>query len=225
MKYINERGNASFFLIWIIFIMGMMLILIMDIASAFIVKQEASNASEQASIAATEVFYQGIREAVADYDQYQMEEFDKTALPGEVFPEERKLSYKIEQQEYILLSSGNSRNESAIQAIDDSVGGEWPGLNGMLASFVDHSVNSHLNSMMSAASAIITRNGGKPSESEIVFFENERIKVKAAVHFEGKSFQGFIPKVEDDMLQEGSGPKIDFADQISSNPGTFSLNE
>lgn len=60
---------------------------------------QASNAAEQASIAATDVLYDGIREAaVSDYDQYQIEKFLETDPLG-VFPEDQKLSYKIDQQE------------------------------------------------------------------------------------------------------------------------------
>ncbi|MFZ2464087.1 MAG: pilus assembly protein TadG-related protein [Caldibacillus thermoamylovorans] len=223
MKNLDERGNASFYIIWIVFIMGLMLVLIINICGVFVTKQQASNAAEQASIAATDVLYDGIREAVSDYDQYQIQKFLEANQLG-VFPEEQKLSYKIDQQETNLLAVGYSRNEAAIQAIDQVVEAELPGLDEMLETYITDKIRTKLTDIRQVAADVIQRNNGDTSKSEITVFKDERVQVKAVVHFEGQEQEKFLRKIVSDIPQKGSGPKLDFVHRLGWGEATYPLD-
>lgn len=222
MKCFNERGNASFYLIWIIFIACFLIVLILNISGVYVGKQKALNTSEHAAIAATAVFYEGIREAVKDYDNYQIIKFYQSNSFG-VFPEEEKLSYKIEKKKDDLKASGYSENEASIQAIDFVVQDELPGLDGMLKTYVNNSINAKLSEMRQAASYIIQSNDAELNKSKLIIFHGERIQVKAAIQFEGKKYENYISKIVEDIPQTGSGPKIDFANQLGRGEEVYTL--
>ncbi|MBB2481867.1 Tad domain-containing protein [Bacillus sp. APMAM] len=217
-KYLDQTGNATFYLIWIIFIMGLMMVLILNISGVFAAKQQASNAADQASIAATDVLYDGIRGAVSDYDQYQIKKFE-----GETFLEKDMLSFRISEEEKKLLARGYSRNEAKIQAIDNIVESTLPGTDEKLEKFVSDAIGAKLVEMKKAATDVIQRNEGDPSKSEMTVFKNERVQVKAVVHFKGQEREKFLEKIEKDIPQKGSGPKIDFIHRLGWGEETYSL--
>lgn len=229
----NERGNASIYLIWMIFVMGLMLILILNIGKIFLTNQQASIGVEQASLAATAIVFDAVREAVDDYDEYQENKFYQTAEEGAIFPIERKLSYKIGKEEESLKHSGYTNNEAAIKAIDHIVTSHLPGEDDMLRSYVNHHLDGKKPAIRSEIASMLVQNDGETRNAKVTLFKEERgsyfghssfhIEVATTKTFKGTEFQSFFPPVTKDMDQIGIGPTIEFAKNLNRMTETFQV--
>lgn len=227
----NERGNASFYLIWMTFILGLMLILVMNIADVFLVNQQASIGAEQASIAATDVVFEAVRDAVDDYDDYLEEKFYLTAAIGEIFQIEWTLGYRINEKEQDLLHSGYSANEAAIEAVDSVVTSHLPGDDGKLKDFIIQEIGNKTPTIRSVVSSVISSNKGDTTNAKVTLFKEEsgsfsvgssfHVEVVSSKEFKGTEFQSFISSVEEDMKQVSLGPTIDFAKKLHYPVSTF----
>ncbi|WP_346207548.1 hypothetical protein NSS91_15450 [Caldifermentibacillus hisashii] len=114
--------------------------------------------------------------------------------------------------------------EAAIQAVDQVVEAELPGLDEMLETYITDKIRTKLTDIRQVAADVIQRNNGDSSKSEVTVFKGERVQVKAVVHFEGQEQEKFLRKIVSDSPQKGSGPKVDFVHQIRWGEVTYSLD-
>lgn len=219
----NERGNASFYVIWLTFILGLMLILVINIADVFLVNQQASIGVEQASLAATNYAYDCVYEdAVEKYDDFlnvkHMEENEGEPLPGHL-----RLKYKIDQKMNEYISGGYTVNEAKMKAIDSNIASHLLSYDGELGKIIDDLLDDVIfrGKLKDLVESIINENNGDPSKAKIRLFKKENfgssyhIEVTSSIEFKGTKFQSFISDITMDMEQSGIGPKIGFAKEIN----------
>ena len=69
MKYVsNERGNSVFYIIWLLGISAVIFVIVINIAKVYVVKQQASTATQQAAFAGTIVLLEVTQEGIENFD-------------------------------------------------------------------------------------------------------------------------------------------------------------
>jgi hypothetical protein len=94
----------------------------------------------------------------------------------------------------------------------------------MLETYIKDKIRTKLIDIRQVAADVIQRNNGDTSKSEITVFKDERVQVKAVVHFEGQEQEKFLRKIVSDIPQKGSGPKLDFVHRLGWGEATYPLD-
>ncbi|MDI3311265.1 MAG: hypothetical protein QJR05_07530, partial [Thermoanaerobacterium sp.] len=69
MKYVkNEKGNAAFYLLWLLGIVAIIFVLTINIVKVYVVKEHANLSVEQAALAGTAVLLEKTKESVEAFD-------------------------------------------------------------------------------------------------------------------------------------------------------------
>ncbi|MCM3719804.1 Tad domain-containing protein [Fictibacillus phosphorivorans] len=205
----NERGNASFYLIWLLGLTALLFFFVINISKIFFASETATNAAEQASLAATDVVYDAINNAVM--------EFDSHPIHGPLFFTShglKSLQDVIEERKIELRSTKPSLTDSRAQiiAMNEILSDEIPQIDAL-----NDKVKSHLESpntiaaLKFAVEQNISNNKAISEGNSIIYFNNdERIEINAKVNPKLTSFQNFFKKSVDTLRKNGQGPRIPF---------------
>ncbi|GEN44518.1 Tad domain-containing protein [Alkalibacillus haloalkaliphilus] len=219
-NYLNERGNIAIFVLGMLSIIMVMFILVINMASALATKEQSSTTVQQASLAATSVFYEEVSRVI---DEYEDETLEGSLLAFfEDFNE--KVSDRVDQ----LSSSGGytgwSQNEINIEAFNQVLTEELnepivrTTLSGLLQ---DEEVRT---SVINEARNTIQRNNGVLDGAVLTVSDN-RFYVRAANEFESTSLDGIVGQINEHVYQESAGPTINFLELIwPSSSSTISLD-
>ncbi|WP_370296568.1 pilus assembly protein TadG-related protein [Rossellomorea marisflavi] len=208
----NEEGNSALFVIGLMGIMMILFVFVLNFAKVFAVKEEAMTTSQQASLAATAVFYEEMNRWIEEYEDEKG--ILEKLLDGKSIPE------KIEEKKSDLAGKGKYRdysdNELSIEALDLVMrdvltkGDANPDLHNELAREIEYTM---MPLMMSEARDTIIKNGGNTSGATIAV-KNGQVYVRASNTMEGTSFKGFFTDLKEDLFQDAAGPKIDFWEDV-----------
>ncbi|MBH0167590.1 Tad domain-containing protein [Fictibacillus sp. 7GRE50] len=210
----NERGNATFYLIWLLGLTALLFFFVINISKVFFASEQATNAAEHASLAATDVVYDAVNEAVSDFDSHP--------IHGPLFFAShglKSLKDIIEKRKLEIRSSDANITDSEAQiiAINEVLSEEIP-QNKELHDLV----KSHLEktdtifAIQSVASQNIISNGAKDNNASIKYFNSdERIEVDAEADSKLTSFQGFFEKSLKEISKTGQGPEVPFVKYLN----------
>ncbi|GAA0465719.1 Tad domain-containing protein [Alkalibacillus silvisoli] len=218
-NYLNERGNIAIFVLGMLSIIMVMFILVINMASALATKEQSSTTVQQASLAATSVFYEEVSRVI---DEYEDETLEGSLLAFfEDFNE--KVSDRVDQ----LSSSGGytgwSQNEINIEAFNQVLTEELnepivrTTLSGLLQ---DEEVRT---SVINEARNTIQRNNGVLDGAVLTVSDN-RFYVRAANEFESTSLDSIVGQINENVYQESAGPTIDFLEVIWPSSNTIPLD-
>lgn len=202
----NERGSGIYITMFYFVIVGIALILIFNVAMIFIKKEQASNAAEQASFAATRAVYDEVNAVVAEHVKKILIGVDKNGV--EIFKEE-PLSEKVAAREQGIRASNSnlSSNEIHIQAVNEVLLSEIPD-DGILEGKIISVMNSV--DIQGILKKYIKSNHGKEEITPDWDIVDYRIEVIAKSEFEAVHYNGIQYDSDDDIPQKGIGPKISF---------------
>lgn len=206
----NERGNGLILTIFNFAVVGIMLILIVNLILVFTKKEQASNAAEQASFAATAVVYEEVNKVVESY--VKIIGIDEEGI--EILKPLREI---VEEKEREIRSTeqGLSNNETHIMAVNNVLMEEIdnePLLKAQILSALD----SAKSKIPTVVKETIGKNHGKESPSDYQYYLNEdyRIEVIAATEFEVVNHNGVTFGSNQDIVQKGSGPVMEFVTKV-----------
>ncbi|WP_017187598.1 Tad domain-containing protein [Alkalibacillus haloalkaliphilus] len=219
-NYLNERGNIAIFVLGMLSIIMVMFILVINMASALATKEQSSTTVQQASLAATSVFYEEVSRVI---DEYEDETLEGSLLAFfEDFNE--KVSDRIDQLSSSDGYTGWSQNEINIEAFNQVLTEELnepivrTTLSGLLQ---DEEVRT---SVINEARNTIQRNNGVLDGAVLTVSDN-RFYVRAANEFESTSLDGIVGQINEHVYQESAGPTINFLELIwPSSSSTISLD-
>ncbi|SDG63791.1 hypothetical protein SAMN04487975_10142 [Planococcus glaciei] len=240
----NERGNVALLVLGLISVMIILFMLVLNLAGALIVKEQAMSTSQQAALAATASLYEELPGFILSYEKelkefIEEEEAAKEAEePGEPEepeePEEPKEKEKtIEElidEETEKLSgemSDYSLNEIRNEAIDRILSKELDkGLgNNLLKTKLSLEMEyDWIKSMKESARSAIIANGGEVEGAVMTVFEDGQIVVESAHEVEAIGYNGFFAGIKENLFKSSKGPELKFVKKLPEWEGrTYSL--
>lgn len=238
-KYIqDERGNVMLLSVCLMSVLVVMFLMLMSFVKAFYIKDKASSAAEQASLAATAYLYEKVDEAINEIDQKLFELGSVTVENGEKTPTEaeevsapteepsaevditagkKSLADQIAAETNKILQSSSrfTYNEARIEAIDkvlsDELQGDGPRQTIVEDELIKALSNDALNGLVQTISDVIEENGGTAAHSEVQYLNgDERIEIKTSSTYKPVIFESVFPEEGMEVKQKGEGPKVEF---------------
>lgn len=234
----NEQGNIALFVIGILSVMIILFVLILNLAGALIVKEQAISTSQQAALAATAALYEDLPEFISDYEMKlkemlaeEAEEGGEAEPPEEAAPaeEEDSIAELIEKEVDNLSGemADYSLNEIQNEAIDRVLASEMDkGLGGGLLKKMmnDEMEYRWINSMKESARNTILANGGELAGAQMTVFENGQVVVKSSKEASAIGYNGFFAGAVKNLTKSSKGPEVMFVQKLAGWEGrTYSL--
>lgn len=217
----NEQGNIALFVIGILSVMIILFVLILNLAGALIVKEQAISTSQQAALAATASLYEDLPNFISDYE---------TKLKEMLAEEEEDTIAELIEKEVNNLSgemAGYSDNEIRNEAIDRVLSKEIDkGIKEKLLQnmMIEKFKKSWINDMKQSAQETILENGGELEGAQITIFENGQIVVKSSKETSAIGYNGFLTDVVKNIYKSSKGPEIKFVQKLEGwEDTTYSL--
>lgn len=217
-------------------VLVVMFLMLMSFVKAFYIKDKASSAAEQASLAATAYFYEKVDEAINEIDQTlpglgsviveageaapdALEPVDDVPSELEVTIGKKSLTEQIDEKTNEILQSSSqfTVNEARIEAIDQVLSDELTDNNGIRQKIVEEALNEALtgndavSGLVEAVSNVIEENGGTVTHSKIQYFNHDsRMEIQTSSTYKPTIFANLFPKEGIEVKQTGEGPKVGF---------------
>ncbi|MFC3884370.1 TadE/TadG family type IV pilus assembly protein [Bacillus songklensis] len=241
----NERGNIMLLSVCLMGVLVVMFLMLTSFVKAFYIKDKASSAAEQASLAATAYVYEKVDGAIGNIDgelskpeeaeveagitepeaaAEAVEPAEAVSVEVDIIPGKKSLREQIDERTKEILdeSSKYTPNEARIEAVDEVLSDELTANNGIRKRTVEAELENALtseetvNGLLQTVSDVIEENGGKPDSSAIRYFNEEnRIEIKTASTYKPAIFENLFPEDGMEVKQKGEGPKVKFIKYLS----------
>lgn len=215
----NQRGNIALFTLGLLSVFFILFVFIFNLAKVYAVKEMAHTSSQQASLAATAVFYQGIMKAVDEYDSLPPI-LDEILDPAAPLP--FTLEWKIKQRKESLANQAGFQNKSVnerhIEAIDQVLSEELSGIivDVRLKNTIVNKFNSQIKyEMIDAARDVILANGGTLKDAEMTLFRNNRVYISSGHDLQATTIGKYFEGVKEQISQLSAGGKIAFLPSLN----------
>ncbi|MBD8071137.1 hypothetical protein [Bacillus sp. PS06] len=218
MNYIrNEQGNATFYMIWLIGIVGLIFVLVINLVKVYVVKEHANLSVEQAAIAGTAELLKLTEQAIDSIDN------DPLIIAERLLTGEEKLSKQIkDKQDSYIYNQNLDPSTAYIKSVNQIIPAKMND-NAVFEYIIKQKFKSRLGSSIWALQTkvrptvqdMISSNGGNISDTEIEFSTSKwRLEIKSTVTFESIADHKIINSFVKDIPQRGYGPSLDFLKDI-----------
>ncbi|MBY7142352.1 Tad domain-containing protein [Virgibacillus sp. NKC19-3] len=218
-RFHNEDGNIILFVLGMLSIIMILFVFVLNMGMGLAVKEKSGTTANQASMAASSVFYEEVRKIVFDYEDDTLE----GKLQAFFEDIEEKVDDKVSDLSGSFTYSDWSTNEIELEAFDLVLKEEidTPVIREKLNELLEEAdIESQV---INKAREAIVQNGGQLDGAELTI-ENNRIHVKAANEFESTSYDGMMAGISENIYQESAGPEIDFLEDVWNTSNTVQLN-
>ncbi|RCW65831.1 hypothetical protein [Saliterribacillus persicus] len=206
----NQRGNAMFYLIWILGMVGILLLILTNISKVFVVGNQAKNATEQAAMASTAVIIEETKNAIEKFDD------DPLSIPLRITRGGDKLETVINEKKNDYQAIGNSSTQAYIKALNDVLPNEID-----QHILLKQTIRNHFSSVnlsyqyRSAARTIVEDNDGNGSDTIVTFSNTDwRIEVEGTATFKSVSDGEVISSFEQKVDGKGYGPVLRYMENV-----------
>ncbi|QFT87766.1 hypothetical protein FIU87_03790 [Bacillus sp. THAF10] len=203
-KLKDEKGNIILLTLGTFAVMGLLFVLVFHFAKVFVVKESASNYSDQASLAAASVLHEKLVEEIENYDR---------SLPGFIdeLVDAESLQDKIERRKQELRGTSDWLElELELKAINEVLKEELESNNPFLKDYMDRALNNAKAEIPDAVERTILNNDGHLDGTEIEFTNDFRIEVTTSVRFTALLFDDYIPERNRYVKQKSESPSFVF---------------
>ncbi|GGK08611.1 hypothetical protein GCM10007063_33780 [Lentibacillus kapialis] len=214
----NEDGNIALFVLGMLSIIMILLIFVVNLGGALATKEQSGTTVQQASMTASSVFYEEVRQVTYEYE-------DET-LEGAVQAFFEEIEEKVEERTSELSGSSSyhdwTTNEIELEAFDQVLSEEL-NKDEVRSQLIELLGNEDIETEVinKTKSAIITNDG--VLEGAELSIKDNRFYVRAANELESVSFDGFMDGIQENVYQESAGPKIDFLEIVWDGDTVTSL--
>ncbi|PPA68652.1 Tad domain-containing protein [Jeotgalibacillus proteolyticus] len=216
----NQKGNTIIFVLGLTSVMMVMFVLVINLAGALVVKEQAASTAQQASLAATAELYSHLPQVIEDYESEIIGIVDK-------YPE--SIQEKIDKEIQRLAQgemSGYTINEIQNKAMDNVLTDEIT--SGLGDDLLREKIEEELQydwslRMREIARQVILSNGGTLEGATITFFDDGQIRVKATHKADPVDYDGFFAGLSENLTKASAGPEIQFLKELDWNNQTYSL--
>lgn len=215
MKYVrNERGNAVFFMIWLLGIVAILFLIVLNLAKVFIVKEHASLSVEQAAFAGTAAIIEKTKDAVNDFDS------GPESVAQKVLDGGKSIGELMEEKEAAYVTNGASQSDAFIKAANEILTPRID-IHPLLKIALRNRLGNDSSDLYSIAAAdiqdIIYANNANIEDTEILFDEDDwRLEVKSTATFQSISDNKYIQNILADIPQRGYGPSLAYLEAVYS---------
>ncbi|MDE3840777.1 hypothetical protein C0966_15995 [Bacillus methanolicus] len=219
MKYVqNEKGNAAFYLLWLLGIVAIIFVLTINIVKVYVVKEHANLAVEQAALGGTAVLLEKTEEAVEEFDtSIDLQSIAQKGLDG------RSVGELIEEKKKEYMDNGADEADAYIKAANEILPDKlqkYPLLKYEFTKRFGSSASEIPEKVRSTVQDIIIENKANTEDTEIEFSQEKwRLEIKSTTTFESISDHKFISKFFKDIPQEGYGPSLKYMESVYSETG------
>jgi hypothetical protein len=210
-------------------VLAVMFLMLLSFVKAFYIKDRASSAAEQASLAATAYVYGKVDEAISDIDKELSSLGSLTIeVPGglpveaEVTLGQESLEEQIEERANALLTSSSrfTSNEARIQAIDEILSEELqeqgPRQTIVEEELLDALGANAVEGLHEVISRVIQENDGIPTDSQFQYFNHEdRMEVQTSSMYTPIIFEHLFSGEGMKVKQVGRGPRVEFVKHLA----------
>ncbi|CAG9620270.1 Tad domain-containing protein [Sutcliffiella rhizosphaerae] len=207
----DQRGNVILLTLGIFAVMSLLFLLVFHFAKVFVVKESASNYSDQASLAAASVLYEKLVEEIENYDR---------SLPGFIdeLIDAENLQDKIEERKQQLRGTSDWLEfELNLKAVNEVLEEELKSNNPFLKDYIELALNNAKAEIPQAVERTIRNNDGHLDGTEIEFTNNYRIEVTTSVRFTALQFDQYIPERNRYVKQSSVSPTFVFLKQMNDS--------
>lgn len=207
----DEKGNIILLTLGTFAIMSLLFVLVFHFAKVFVVKESASNYSDQASLAAASVMHENLVEEIENYDR---------SLPGFIdeIVHAKKLQEKIEERKQELQGQSDWLElELELKAINEVLDVELQSNNPFIKGFIDRALDDAKAEIPGAVERTILQNGGHLDGTEIEFTSDYRVEVTTSVRFKALLFDDYIPERNRYVKQSSESPSFVFLRQMNDS--------
>ncbi|WP_430784490.1 Tad domain-containing protein [Virgibacillus flavescens] len=215
----SEQGNIALFVLGMLGIMMVLFVFVINMGLALTVKEDASTTVQQASMAASSVLYENVREVIYNYEEDTLE----GAVQAFFKDIEEKVEEKAEQLSANSSYSDWSNNEIELEAFDIVLEDELdkPVVRTKLMEVLQK--ENIEEKVINMAKQTIVQNDGELNGAELAIHKN-RIYIRASNELESTSYDGFMEGIKENIYQDSAGPKIDFLEDIWTSSKLVQLN-
>jgi hypothetical protein len=225
MKYVqNEKGNAAFYLLWLLGIVAIIFVLTINIIKVYVVKEHANLAVEQAALAGTAVLLEKTKEAVEAFETstdplYLLQSgLQKSSNGGQ------SIWDQIEQKKKEYMDIGADEADAYIKAANEILPEKLQTYSLLKYEFTKRFGNSAFeipDKVRSTVQDIINENKANTKDTEIEFSQEKwRLEIKSTATFESISDHKYISKFLEDIPQVGYGPTLKYLESVYTETGS-----
>lgn len=218
-QFQKEDGNIALFVLGMLSIIMILLIFVVNLGGALATKEQSGTTVQQASMAASSVLYEEVRDVIYAYE-------DET-LEGAVQAFFEDIEEMVDDRASEISGTGSyadwTANEIELEAFDHVLSEELNKdevRNKLIELLEDEDIET--NVINKTREAIVANDG--VLEGAELRIEDERFYVRAANELESVSFDGFMEGIQESVFQESAGPKIDFLDTVWDGSSVISLD-
>lgn len=209
-KFRNERGNAAFYMIWLLGIVAILFLIVLNISNVFVTGAHSSNAAEQGAIAGTSVYIEETKKAIEKFDDNPLSEATQLHHGGKTMEE------VIDDRKNMYQFTGISADQAYIKALNDVLPNEIDAHALLKDTIRDHYNSVGINNKIHAAvTSVIQENEGNALDTHIILsHEDWRLEVKTTVDYSSISDGEYVSEITDKLKGEGFGPTLDYLEKI-----------
>jgi hypothetical protein len=219
MKYVqNEKGNAAFYLLWLLGIVAIMFVLTINIVKVYVVKEHANLSVEQAALAGTAVLLEKTKESVEAFDtSIDLQSIAQKELDG------RSVEMLIEDKKKNYMNNGNDEGDAYIKAANEILPERLQKYSLLKYEFTKRfgsSASEIPDKVRPTVQDIINENKANIEDTEINFSQDKwRLEIKSTATFESISDHKYISKFLEDIPQKGYGPTLKYLESVYTETG------
>ncbi|WP_050613839.1 Tad domain-containing protein [Bacillus testis] len=204
----NEKGNAVFYLLWLLGIVALVFVLVINIAKVYIMKEQANTAVEQAALAGTGFLIEKTKDVIKEYDDSPVSILQKTEC-------EMKTIEEIVDEKARGYNSLSSKSERYLRALNEVL----PDMIRRYPELKEFFQSSFLNIetiILPSVQEVLSGNESNVDENtDVQFNKNKnRIEVKSTITFASISDGKWIRYFKGKIPQRGYGPSLQYLNAI-----------
>ncbi|PLS15390.1 hypothetical protein CVD28_24010 [Bacillus sp. M6-12] len=208
----NERGNATFYLLWLLGIVALIFVITINIVKVYIVKEQANLSVEQAALAATAVLLEKTDYAVKEFESSSPESAAQMML------DRKSISQLIEEKKAEYMNSGKDEATAYIKAANEILPSRlvlYPTLKSAFRTSLGASEAEISSIVAPEVQEIISQNNANADDTTIEFStEKWRIEIKSTATFESIADNKYISYFLRDIPQKGYGPVLEYIESV-----------
>ncbi|UQD50880.1 hypothetical protein C0971_01610 [Bacillus methanolicus] len=214
MKYVqNEKGNATFYLLWLLGIVAIIFVLTINIVKVYVVKEHANLAVEQAALAGTAVLLEKTKEAVEAFDtSIDPQSLAQKGIDG------NSIGKLIEKKKKEYMDNGADEADAYIKAANEILPKRlsiYPLLKNKFTERFGSSASEIPDKVRSTVQDIINENKANSEDTKIEFSQEKwRLEIKSTATFESISDHKYISKFLEDIPQVGYGSSLKYLESV-----------
>jgi len=209
----EEKGSITLLTLGLLGVMALLFAVMLNLVKVYAVKQEASNAAQQASLAATSEIYRAVEKAIQDTDNAGLICVGSEGLGLNLWP--KTIAEQIQDKKNQLSGQYTGR-EVELKAIDLVLTETLHDPRYFcLKDQIELELNLSTSAIQQAILDTIHANGGEQVGTVIDINHRYQVEVKTSSVYRAYKYDDWIPDNRRNIQQEGLGPELKFLEHVN----------